>query len=48
MKSQRNIPAAAGSAEAASSSQNGNVVNGGDAAMNGIGGSDVDEDMEIN
>ena len=47
MKSQRNIPAAAGSAEAASSSQNGNVTNG-DATMNGVGGSDVDEDMEIN
>ena len=49
--SKRNIPAAAGSAEAAetaSSSHNGNVVNGGDAAMNGFGGSDVDEDMEIN
>ena len=49
-KSQRNIPAAAGSAEtseAATSSQNGNVVNG-DTAMNGVGESDVDEDMEIN
>ena len=50
-KSQRNIPAAAGSAEtceAATSSHNGNVVNGDSAAMNGVSGSDVDEDMEIN
>jgi len=50
-KSQRNIPAAAGSAEtseAATSSHNGNVVNGGEAVMNGVGESDVDEDMEIN
>merc|ERR1712203_600226 len=52
-KSQRNIPAAAGSAEtsqASSSLHNGNVVNGlnggGEASMNGVGESD--EDMEIN
>ena len=56
-KSQRNIPAAAGSAESSegatsssSSSHNGNVVvNGGqEAAMNGVAESDVEEDMEIN
>ena len=48
-KSRRNIPAAAGSADEATTSTVGGQphVNGGSASMNGVSG-DSDEDMDVN